>query len=289
MSFQTLKPPSKRGVRLREHTSLGVGGAVKLFFAPRSIGELREELQWAREECVPVRVLGGGTNTVCRDEVFCGAIISLQALNCACHEGRRIRARAGCSLPGLVRKSPGLGLSGLEVLAGIPGTIGGAVVMNAGGRHGTIGPLVEEVRTLTLGGEEKVYYSLTERFSYRKGDFGAEIVTEVVLKLEYSRPEIVRQRIRRILREKIGSQPCSARSAGCVFRNPPGDSAGRLIDACGLKGASSGGMLISPVHANFIVNTGEGTFAEFMALAELAKTEVHKRFGVALEFEVNIV
>jgi UDP-N-acetylmuramate dehydrogenase len=288
VNFQVLRPPCRKEIALSGYTSLGIGGRADLFFTPRSVAGLREDLRWLKVEGIPVRVLGGGTNVVCRDEGFRGAVISTTSLSRACHEGPRIRAHAGYPLAALVRKCCNFGLSGTEPLAGIPGTIGGATIMNAGGRYGNIGPLLEEVRTLTLEGEERVYHNPAERFTYRKGDFGNEIVTEVLLALKPSSSERVRKETRRILREKFAAQPLSARSAGCVFRNPPHHSAGRLIDACGLKGIRLGGMRISPVHANFIINSDGGTCHDFTELAELARVQVRKRFGINLEFEVRV-
>ncbi len=288
MSFHLLTPPCKRGVRLSQHTSLSVGGKADIFFTPQSVGELREEVLWLRAEGIQFRVLGGGTNVVCRDEGFRGAIICTESLSRACHEGTRIRARAGCSLAALVKRCCEFGLSGMEPLVGIPGTVGGALVMNAGGRYGSIGPLIEEVRTLTLGGEEKVYFKPSEHFSYRRGDFAGEVVVEVVLSLSASDTASVQREMCRILRDKLATQPLSAHSAGCVFRNPPGDSAGRLIDACGLKDLAVGGMRVSPVHANFIVNRAEGNCRDFTQLAELVRTRVNGDFGVKLELEVTV-
>ena len=288
VNFQALRPRCRTNVRLSDHTSLGVGGEADIFFAPQSVRELREELLWLRAEGIPLRVLGAGTNAACRDRDLKGAVVSTQKFSSAYHEGLRIRARAGCSLVALVKTCRDAGLSGMAPLAGIPGSVGGAVVMNAGGRYGCIGPLVEEVRTLTLEGEERVHWMPADRFSYRRGDFGDEIVTEVVLGLASSDRERVRKRMRTILVEKLATQPLSERSAGCVFRNPPGDSAGRLIDACGLKGTAVGGMRISTIHANFIVNGARGSFREFMELAELARARVKGSFGTELEFEVTI-
>lgn len=275
-------------MRLSGHTSLGIGGAVETFFTPGSVAELREDLHWLRQEGVPFRVLGGGTNVACRDGKLPGALISTSRMDRAYHYGRCLRVRAGCQLVPLVRRCCEWGLSGMEPLAGIPGSLGGAVVMNAGGRYGNIGSLIHEVRTLTLEGEERVYPGPADRFTYRRGDFDGEIVTEAVLILTPSQSARVKERTHRILREKVVTQPLSARSAGCVFRNPPGGSAGRLIDACGLKGRRIGGVLVSPVHANFFVNTGEGKFADFMALVKLTGARVREKFGIELELEVKV-
>jgi len=288
VSSLVLGPPVSKGIQLSRYTSLGVGGIADLFFRPASTKELREDLLWLKSEGLPVRVLGGGSNVVCSDEGFRGGVISTLSLSRACHEGVKIRVYAGYSLAALVRKCCNFGLSGIEPLAGIPGTDGGAAAMNAGGKYGSIGPIIEEVKTITLEGEERVYHHTRERFSYRRGDFGGEIITEVLIGLKRSTPEKVQGEVRRILREKFAAQPLSARSAGCVFRNPSGDSAGRLIDACGLKGLAHGGMSISPVHANFIVNSAGGTSREFRELAGLARYQVKKSYGIDLEYEVRI-
>lgn len=288
VSFHALRPRCKEEVSLSEHTSLGIGGRAGVFFTPQSVQELRDELRWLRAERLPFRVLGGGTNVVCRDTGVTNAVISTHALNMAYHDGTKIRTRAGCTLALLVRRCCDLGLSGMEPLVGIPGTVGGAVTMNAGGRYGSIGLLVEEVRTLTDEGEERVYHHTHDRFSYRQGDFSGETITDVTLRLARSEPHRVRQEMCRILRQKFATQPLSARSAGCVFRNPANDSTGRLIDSCGLKGASAGGMSISAIHANFIVNTGAGTYRDFMELVSLARTSVSAKHGIELKLEVTV-
>lgn len=247
-----------------------------------------EEILWCRMEGMPFRLLGGGSNVACRDEGFRGGVLSTAALNRACHNGRRIRVQAGFPLAALVRKCCELGLSGMEPLVGIPGSVGGAAAMNAGGKYGSIGALIEEVRTLTETGEERVYAKPTDRFRYRESDFGGETMTEVVLNLAPSSPDQVKKCMCRILREKLAAQPLSERSAGCVFKNPPGDSAGRLIDLCNLKGTRIGAMQVSRVHANFIVNSGGGTFSQFEALVQLVRDRVQAGFGVELELEVSL-
>ncbi len=288
MSLQALRPPCRTWVRLSKYTSLGLGGEAELFFIPETIEELREEVLWCGMERLPLKLLGGGTNVACRDETLQGAIISTGSLNRACHNGRRIRVQAGFPLAALVKRCCELGLSGLEALAGIPGTVGGAIAMNAGGKYGNIGPLADEVRTLTIRGEERVYRKPAEHFGYRGSNFHGEIITEAVLCLALSSTDAVGKLMRTILREKLGTQPLSQRSAGCVFKNPSGDSAGRLIDECGLKGRRIGGMQVSQVHANFIVNAGDGTFGQFRELVQLIKNEVRARFGVELELEVSL-
>jgi len=282
------RPPCKQGVSLSKHTSLGVGGAADIFFTPQTLRELRDEMEWLQSRNIPFNILGGGTNVACRDKTFKGAIINTKVLNRAWHEGLRIKALSGCSLAMLVKRCCELGLSGLEPLVGIPGTIGGAVIMNAGGRHGNIGLLVEEVRALSPEGEERVYARPADRFGYRKGDFNGDIITEVVLKLKVESPSVVRKRVCTIMREKFAVQPLSARSAGCVFKNPQGESAGRLIDRCGLKGRCAGGMKISPVHANFIINESGGSFENFMELAGMAQDRVRENFGVEMEYEIKV-
>ena len=249
---------------------------------------MREELLWCSREGIRLWLLGGGTNIACRDGALRGAVISTGALSRACHNGSSIRVQAGFSLAALVRRCCELGLSGLEPLAGIPGSVGGATAMNAGGRYGFIGPLAEEVRTLTFRGEERRYNRPADRFRYRGSDFQREVITEVALKLTPSTPDRVRKRMCTILREKLGTQPLSERSAGCVFKNPSGHCAGKLIDDCGLKGAKTGGMQVSCIHANFIVNTGGGTYEQFQKLVRLIKDEVRTKFGIELELEVSL-
>jgi UDP-N-acetylmuramate dehydrogenase len=203
--------------------------------------------------------------------------------------GTAVTAGAGASLSGLISKTTGAGLAGLETLAGIPGQLGGAVAMNAGGRFGEIGPFVESV---TLAGPDGRLWRASGadlRFAYRHAEIPAgHAVVAATLRLSHGESGPLRRRAGEILKEKNAAQPTTAWNFGCMFKNPAGRSAGRLIEACGLKGTSSGGARISPLHGNFVENLGSASARDLLDLMERAEREVLALHGVALEREVRV-
>jgi UDP-N-acetylmuramate dehydrogenase len=188
-----------------------------------------------------------------------------------------------------VREAAAAGLSGLEGLAGIPGTVGGALVMNAGGRYGCIGDVVKEVEALDSGGGKVLLDAAGAGFAYRRSRLGGLVVTACRLGLTAEDPEVVRKRTREVLKEKRSSQPLSAASAGCVFRNPSADlPAGRLIEELGLKGRRAGGAAISERHANYIVNLGGAACGDVLELIDAVREAARRGRGVELELEVEV-
>jgi UDP-N-acetylmuramate dehydrogenase len=189
----------------------------------------------------------------------------------------------------LVRECVRRGLGGLEFAEGIPGTVGGTLFMNAGSYGGQMSDVVREVTYFDAGGTLHHRAVGPGDFSYRKSPFGAgEVIVEAVYQLTPGDPARLEERLREISGRRMKSQPPGERSAGCVFKNPPGDSAGRLIDALGLKGLSVGGASVSQVHGNFIVNRGDATAQDVLDLIDLIKKSVHEKSGVTLQEEAII-
>jgi len=270
--------PARFDEPLAPHTTFRVGGPADVLVEPRDEGELVEVLRAAGEQEIPLRILGGGANLLVRDEGVRGAVVRLSRL-----DGRRgDRVQAGRPLPRLVRETLREGLGGLEALAGIPGTLGGAIRMNAGGRAGTIGDVVRAVEVLTLGGEFRRLPRPAVGFRYRGSALDGCVVVAAELELRPS-PQAP-ERFASLLRDKRRTQPLDRCSAGCIFKNPPGQAAGRLIEACGLKGVRCGGARVSPRHANFIVNEGGATASDILRLIDL----IRKRVPVPLELEVQV-
>ncbi len=204
-----------------------------------------------------------------------------------------VKAGAGCALGKLVSWCGGQGLAGLEFLVGIPGSVGGAVRMNAGAWGQETGAWLAAVELLDKEGNIRQIAAAELRLSYRDlsladGELNG-IVTAAWFRLHIDQTENIRSRCAAYLEKRKGKQPAGVASAGSFFKNPPGDFAGRLIEAAGLKGALCGGAMISPVHANFLVNTGGATVSDILALAEQAQAEVFARFGIRLEPEVKII
>jgi len=270
-------------------TSAGVGGPVPFLLAPTDLSRLGALFAALRETGAEVRVLGNGTNVLVEDGGGPWVVVRLGGTGGEVGiEGGTVTAPAGWSLPHLVRLALRAGLRGLEHAEGIPGTVGGAVRGNAGAFGGTMGGVVRRVAVLRGGKVEKVE-TREEEFGYRSSPIAAgEVVLEVEMGLAPDDPVVLKAEAAAYRARRLANQPVGVRSAGCVFKNPEGDAAGRLIDRAGLKGTRVGGASVSPVHANFFVNEGGATAADFLELIALVAGEVSKRHGVDLETEVEI-
>jgi UDP-N-acetylmuramate dehydrogenase len=279
----------RREVALDGLTTFRLGGSTAFAFFPRDERDLAAALRFCGDTGLPVRVLGDGSNVLVSSRRFSGAVVCARGLQGVEIRGDRVLARAGTGLPRLIGWSLRSGRTGLETLVGIPGSVGGAVRMNAGGRYGSIADHVVAVRGLDLRTGRVVMRRAEEcGFAYRSSALGDLVVTEVELALPAGPVEDARARAREIIREKRRTQPLRARTAGCVFRNPPGDSAGRLIEEAGLKGHRRGGAYVSPLHANFII-AGPGARSEDVGdLIDEVRTSVSDRCGVDLRLEIEV-
>lgn len=271
--------------------TLKAGGRARFFAEPRTEAQAVQVLRALRARGVPLVALGGGSNLMFTSPQVDAAVISCRGLRGAQVIGARVRAGAGEPLPGLLRLAERHELAGLELFAGIPGTIGGAVAGNAGGPAGAgaIGDRLVRVRLLGRDGTVRWVDREHLGLRYRAAELDGGFVLAVELELGRGEREALRARRQEALRRKAAVQPLDARSAGCFFKNPPGDSAGRLIDACGLKGLSRGGARVSPVHANFMVNDGDATVDDVLELACEVRRRVREARGVVLEPEVRLV
>jgi UDP-N-acetylmuramate dehydrogenase len=273
------------------HTTYGVGGPCDLMVWVSTLEALKHTLTLCRTHSLPVTILGGGSNILVRDGGVDGAVIRLvDRLATVEVEENHLRAAAGASLGDLVSCAARAGLGGLEFLAGIPGTIGGAMATNAGAKDTWISSKLvsmsvinEELRTVRLDqGDVKFGY----RSSGVNGDW---VVTEALLAGFPSPVAEVRRRIEDHLDMRKATQPLGEKAAGCVFKNPPGDAAGRLIEQAGLKGLRMGGAEVSTIHANWIVNAGGATAGEILELIEHIQKTVKEVHGVSLELEIQIL
>jgi UDP-N-acetylmuramate dehydrogenase len=279
----------RRDVRLADYTTIRIGGTARFFVEPGSAEEVARVLKEVCDARLPCRILGGGSNLLVSDAPFAGVVLHPVRLNRVEFCGSTVTAGAGTSLASLISKTTGAGLQGLETLAGIPGQVGGAVAMNAGGRFGEIGPFVESVELATPEGKLVRASGADLRFAYRHSEIPAgHAVVGVTLRLSHGESAPLRRRAGEILKEKNAAQPTTAWNFGCMFKNPSGRSAGRLIEACGLKGASCGGARISPLHGNFVENLGSASTRDVLELIESAEREVLRQHGVALEREVRV-
>jgi UDP-N-acetylmuramate dehydrogenase len=279
-----------RGVPLAGRTSFKIGGVAREFFAPASIEELRRLLGWLHSRGATPFVLGGGANTLFPDGELSRPVVSTENLRGIRTEGNRIHAECGVRLNVLIQEAIRRGLGGLEGFVGIPGTAGGAVAMNAGGSGWSFGERVSALTLIPLDGGR--LFRLAGRdvpWSYRSSNLKGAIVAQVELDLQPGSRERLKSSARDLMRQKALTQPLNHHSAGCIFRNPAGGSAGKWIDALGLKGLSRGGARVSERHANFIVNpTGEARAEDVLFLVEEVRSRVERTYGVRLETEIVV-
>lgn len=278
--------PARHAAPLAGMTTLHVGGPARVLAMPRTVEQLVDAVHGARMEGLPLRLLGGGSNLLIPDEGINGVVLRTRGLRRRRFFDNGVEAEGGVGFPLLVRESVDRGLAGIEALCGIPGTVAGALAMNAGGRHGEVERAVEWVDVLEPDGTLRRLSRSDVTFGYRTSSLKGSIVLGCRFRLSPGDPDAIERRYREVLNAKQATQPLGERTAGCMFRNPQGGSAGRLIDQAGLKNARVGEARISQIHANFIVNEGRATAKDIRLLAEHVREHVRDRFGVKLEFEV---
>ncbi len=292
----SLRAAGFRGETLAEeplgpYTTWRIGGPAEVLARPADRDDLVLAIRWASERVVPWRVLGNGSNLLVRDAGVRGLVLRTRgALDAVAHEATTLRAGSGASLPVLANLASSLGLAGLEFAAGIPGTVGGAIVMNAGWHEHEIGAVVHEVDGVEHDGRTATWAGERCGFAYRTSRFRGNrcVVLGAVLELRADDPAVVRLRLEQYAASRRQSQPTELPSCGSVFLKPPGDFAGRLIEEAGLKGVRVGDIQVSPKHANFFVNLGRGNATDALELIGRVEAEVERRFGVRLTREVEV-
>lgn len=289
------KNPSLRGELLHQeplarYTSWRVGGPARTLYRPTDAADLALFLATLPPD-EPLLWLGLGSNLLVRDGGFDGTVIALQGrLTDIRIEGDRLHARTGASCARVARVAARAGLTGVAFLAGIPGTLGGALAMNAGAFGGEIWERVEQVETIDRAGRLHLRGPDDYTVNYRQVRGPAEEwFVGTLLKLSHGDVSAEQARIRELLDRRAATQPTGQPSGGSTFRNPPGDHAARLIEAAGLKGYRVGGAEVSLKHANFVINTGQASAADIEALIEHIQKQVEQHSGVRLQTEVHIV
>jgi UDP-N-acetylmuramate dehydrogenase len=280
-------------VPLARLTSLRVGGPVDAVASPTNRAQLCATLRHLARARVPHHVIGGGFNSLALDAPVAGVVIQLARWRrLEERPGLALRVEAGVSHSQLTRFCAERGFSGLEFGAGIPGSIGGWIAMNAGIPGREIGERVLEIEVASPTGSGIAHLPrevLHFRYRALRGLAPGSVITSALIRVDRSTPERVRAEVAALLARREQTQPLSVPSCGSVFKNPPGDYAGRLIEAAGLKGHRVGGAQISPMHANFIANVGGATGSDVMELIRLAQERVEQHSGRRLEREVRIV
>lgn len=281
----------REGEPLRRHVTFRIGGPADILLIPRSADELRGAVAYLYAERIPFIVLGAGSNVLIADAGIRGVVLKIgKGLDRVTYEGDTVVADAGAGLPHLAREAANRGLAGLEFAAGIPASVGGAAVMNAGAHGHAMQEIVLRVRAMTPEGEA-VLDNAALQYAYRTSVLQRTpaVAFEVTMRLRAADPETVRARTDEWLRHRGETQPVGPPSSGCVFRNPAGDHAGRLIDLAGAKGSVIGGARVSELHANYILNTGEATAADVVALMHKVSALVMEKFGTRLEPEIKLL
>jgi len=280
----------KSRVSLAPLTSLKVGGAADFFFEAGTLDELKGILEFAAGKRLPVFILGKGSNILVGDSGVKGLVVKLNGgfFRHLYKDGACLGAGAGLALARVVSYAKENSLSGMEFLAGLPGTVGGALAGNAGAWGGSIADVVEEVCVLDFHGKPGIFSRNELEFSYRRSNLSGLVIVSARFRLKKGGKRVIAAKIKEYLSRRKETQGDSLPSAGCVFRNPQGLSAGRLIDACGLKGVSRGQAVISRSHANFILNKGGASAVDISALMKLMRDKVREKFKVNLEHEVKI-
>lgn len=275
---------------LGRKTWFRLGGRARYLFQPHSAEQLAALAVRAREQEVPLKVLGRGANVLVSDDGFDGVVVRLDhsSFRRVERRGSQVDVGAGVELMPFARACSARGLSGLECMAGIPATIGGAIRMNAGGRSGEFGNVVKKVRVLGPEGGTETWSRQRCGFGYRHSELGDNIVLSAQLELVEDDPGRVRHAFEECFAQKRDSQPLGDRSAGCIFKNPVGRSAGALIDQAGLKGKQWGAARVSERHANFIVARRGATASDVLHLIDLIRERVRSAFSTELEVEVDI-
>ncbi|OIP91446.1 MAG: UDP-N-acetylenolpyruvoylglucosamine reductase [Syntrophobacterales bacterium CG_4_8_14_3_um_filter_58_8] len=277
------------------HTAIGVGGGIDALLFPEDEGELTNVIGYLRRRRFPFLPVGNWTNLIVRDGGFRGALVSLARLRDLClrDEGKGnvlLVAGAGCPLAELVNLAMREALTGMEFCAGIPGSVGGAIRMNAGAYGGEIKDIVESVHLLDASGAIRAAQRDELPFAYRTLDLPAEtIIIRAAIRLRRGETEKIAGRVREIMRMRKEKHPLEFPSAGSVFKNPRDCPAGRLIEEAGLKGVRIGDAQVSEKHANFIVNRGHATAADILRLVALIQQRVLEKKGRTLETEVQII
>ena len=275
---------------LAKHTWYGLGGPADYFIRPETVEQLEEAARRCNENNIPIYVMGFGSNLLIKDNGLRAAVIKLETeqFTQTQFDGEQLTAWAGAELGKLVLTCVQKGLSGIEALIGIPGSIGGAVKMNAGGNFGDIGAVVETVTLMDTQGNvfEKSKPELV--FDYRRTNIAAKFILNAQLKLVTGDPEQIMRTVKEMWIYKKNTQPLNTKNTGCIFKNPRGVSAGALIDRAGLKGLQIGGATVSEKHANFIIAEKGCQSRDVARLIDAIKQRVKEKFDIDLELEIEI-
>ncbi|WP_417202162.1 UDP-N-acetylmuramate dehydrogenase [Acetoanaerobium sticklandii] len=277
---------------MKNHTSFKIGGSADFLVTPRTVDQIQNLIITLKKENIPVFIMGNGSNLLVSDKGIRGVVIKLSKnFSSFSISGDEVKAQSGILLSTLSKSIVNESLSGFEFASGIPGTIGGAVTMNAGAYDSEMKNIVEEVVAMDMDGNIKTFTNQEMNFRYRKSRVTDEtlVVLEAKLKLEKGNIEDIKAKIDDFTVRRTTKQPLTAYSAGSTFKRPEGYFAGKLIEDAGLKGIIMRNAAVSSLHSGFVINTGDATCENILELIEFIKLTVFSKFGVMLEEEVRVV
>ncbi|MEW5758211.1 MAG: UDP-N-acetylmuramate dehydrogenase [Candidatus Omnitrophota bacterium] len=275
---------------LSRHTTFKIGGCAKIWARADNVKDLLVILKFTKKNNFKFFVIGRGSNLLISDKGYRGVVISLGSdFKDIKHNGTKVFSGAAVPLAELINYCSKIGLSGLEILTGIPGLVGGSLAMNAGVKKESISSFVEEVFILDYRGKINKLTKEEINFGYRKSSISKYIILGAWFNLCESSSQRVRENIKKIMNLRRDSQDLKTPSCGCIFKNPKNNPAGKLIELCGLKGANVGDAFVSEKHANFIVNKGNACSNDVLRLIKLIQYRVEKKFNICLEPEIRII
>jgi UDP-N-acetylmuramate dehydrogenase len=288
--WKNLKGKVRRKELLKHHTTFKIGGPAEFFIEPKDISDLKLLLDLAKSYRISISVIGSGSNILVSDRGLKGIALRLSSpvFKTIDFKGNYCEVGAGVLLSQLLGSCQKRGLSGLEFLAGIPGTVAGALAMNSGAQGKNISDVLFYVKAMDKKGAIKILRKKEAKFGYRTSGLTRYIIISALIKLTRKQKESISKRIKQYLAYRKLTQDYTRPSAGCVFKNPPGHSAGKLIDLCGLKGKRIGGVSISHKHANFILNTGGAKATDVLKLMDFIRKKVKQTFRISLVPEIKI-
>lgn len=277
---------------MKKHTTFRVGGPASCFLTPSDEVQMEEILHICREEEIPCFILGNGSNLLVSDQGFDGVVMQIyKNRNEITVDGTKLRVQAGALLSATAKKALDAGLTGMEFAAGIPGTLGGAVVMNAGAYGGEMKDILESVTVLTLEGEKKILKAEELELGYRTSIIKEKgyVVLEAILCLQQGDQELIRAKMDELKEQRVSKQPLEYPSAGSTFKRPEGYFAGKLIQDAGLRGYQVGGAQVSEKHCGFVINKENATAQDVVDLIKDVQRIVYEKFQVRLETEVKFL
>ncbi|MFQ5454641.1 MAG: UDP-N-acetylmuramate dehydrogenase [Nitrospirota bacterium] len=276
--------------QMKNHTSFKTGGDAELMVFPEEVSDIRVLIDNSRKRKIPIFIIGGGTNLIVRDGGIRGMVINMQRLNrVTMMDDTLLYVESGLSLPRLVRYCQKKGLSGMESATGIPGSVGGAIMMNAGIQGWEISSILDSIKIVDRYGLIRVIKRDGAGFTYRGSHIPAGIIIGGLFRLKKADISESESLIRERLAHRKERQPIRDHSAGCIFKNPSGYSAGRLIEEVGLKGYRIGDAEVSKRHANFIINKGSASSKDIISLIRYIGKRIEEEMGITLELEVKVV